>query len=247
MKFGSLRASAGRGWFLSLVVVMASASTSEAGFVLTAEAAGVQSTRVANTTTETFDGIVAGKYPSLTTAIGTISSPNVAIVPANSYGGAGGTGKYAAFGAQSGSSTALLTLTNAATYFGFWWSAADSQNQIDFLSGGKVVASFDPTTALNALGNDYFRNPNNGADGGEKFAYLNLFGINGSSFDQVRFSNLSQGTGFESDNWSVASTAFTRATSGTVIGGIPEPSSLLMVASGVVGVGALAVRRRRGR
>lgn len=228
-----------------------------AGFVLTANAAGSQSSTVANVTTENFDSFKAGRYQTLTTAVGTLTSPNMQIVSSDQYGGAGGQGNYFSIGAQSGATSATLLLNGAQAYFGFWWSAADHENKITFLSHGSVVAGFDASTAIGSLGSSYLGNPNgnpsNPPDAGEKFAYLNVIGTNGSTFDEVDFSNLSTGTGFESDNWSVRGTPLTPTYPGTPIGGltpaaVPEPSSLAMTTVGISAlVGLISARRKQGR
>ena len=220
----------------------------QAGYELTANAAGSQSSTVSGVTTETFDSIKAGNYTSLTTAVGTLCSPGLQIAAENQYGGAGGTGHYLAIGAESGQDLAVLTLNGPQAYFGFWWSAADVNNTIGFLSHGQVVAVFDPSTALAALGSAYYGNPNGGGDPGEKFAYLNFIGTAGTTFDQVVFANCNTSTGFESDNWSVRSSALNpNSIPGTVImpGAVPEPSSLALTASGLLALVGFARARRK--
>ena len=110
---------------------------------MTYEAPGVQSSAVAGVTTETFNSFGTGQYSSLETAFGTLStSASLAIVAADSYGGAGGTGNYMAFGAESGSGNPVtLTFKGPESYFGFWWSAADANNSVTFYSGSSALAS----------------------------------------------------------------------------------------------------------
>jgi hypothetical protein len=237
--------------FWSVVVVGLSTlggGRAEAGLILTANAAGSEASTVSGVTTENFDSLKAGRYTSLTTAVGTLSSPGLEVVSANQYGGAGGGGNYFAIGAESGQTSATLTLNGPQAYFGFWWSAADPMNQVELLSGGKVVASFDPASALGALGSAYYGN-SSGCDSGEKFAYLNFIGTGGTTFDQVEFLNSNTSTGFESDNWSVRSTPLNpNSYPGANLGNfpsVPEPSSLVLTASGVLAVVGFARRRRR--
>ena len=220
-----------------------------AGLVITAEAHGVQATTVAGVTTESFNAFTPGIYSTpLNTAIGQITSPGAAIVAHDQYGGAGGIFNYIAVGAQSHTTTMTLTLANPESYFGFWWSAADSQNSIAFYSGGSLLATFNPTTALGALSSDYLGNPN-GGDGGEKFAYLNIFGNNGTTIDKIVFNNQSTGSGFEADNFSIRASEVTPPPGNTpIVGGLtvatPEPSTM---AAAVVGgfIGVAALRRRK--
>ncbi len=234
------------GAFMSLMTV----ASAQAGIVLTAEAPGVQTTQVAGTTTENFNSFATGNYTTLTTAVGTITSPGLNIHSADVYGGAGGSGNYAAIGAQSGTLTATLTLQGPQSYFGFWWSAADAGNRIEFLSNGVEVAYFDPTSALGSLtSSNYYGNPNNRGDSGEKFAYLNVYGTAGTTFNQVIFSNTTTGSGFESDNWAVRAAAVTPPYSGMTISGgisvVPEPSSIVLAAIGAVGMVGVTRKKRQ--
>jgi PEP-CTERM motif len=202
---------------------------------LSVEAAGLQTSTVPGVTTETFNEFSTGQYSSLSTAVGTLTtSGSGAIVVADIFGGAGGTGNYFAVGAQSGSADPVtLTFSGPQSYFGLWWSAADANNTLTFLSGTTVLETFTTATAFAGLGSSYYGNPNNGGDTGEPFAYMNFNGVGGTTFTSVVFSNNNTtGTGFESDNWS--------------INAVPEPSSFVLSGTAAVIVG-LALRRRRAR
>ncbi len=185
---------------LGLGLLGTAGNRAEADLIVSYEAAGVQASTVSGVTTENFDEAPAGKYSNLngvSSAIGTFTSPGIAIVAANVYGGAGGSGNYFAIGAESGTTSATLTFNGAESYFGFWWSAADANNGVDFYSGGKLLGSFSAATALASLSSAYNGNPNSSQSGdtGEKFAYLDFTGTNGTTFDQVVFRNLSTGPG----------------------------------------------------
>ena len=226
------------------------AQPAKAGLILSVEAPKVQASSAAGLTRESFDSFTPGTYTSLPTAVGTLTSPGLAIVAANQYGGAGGTGNYFAIGAESGKTTASLALNGPQSYFGFWWSAADPLNNLQLYSKGNLLATFNPPVAIGALSSSYLGNPNSGADPGEKFAYLDFNATNGTTFDQVVFNNTNTSTGFEADNFAISSTAF--APPGTVINGgvttygaVPEPSSLVLAAlGGAIGLGATRLRRR---
>ena len=201
---------------------------------MTAEAATVQASTVPGVLTETFNEFSTGQYSSLTTAVGTLSTAgSLAIVAADIYGGAGGTGNYFAVGAQSGSADPVtLTFSGPQSYFGLWWSAGDVNNTLTFYSGAQrrdVVQHRQRTREVSPA--SYYGNPNNGGDTGEPFAYLNFNGTGGTTFTSVVFSNNgTTSTGFESDNFS--------------INGVPEPSSLILSGTAAL-IGGLALFRRR--
>lgn len=237
---------------LVVVSLMSATRDASAAVLLTAELPGVQTSQVSGVVTETFDSITAGVYSSLpTTSVGTFVG-TVAIPNAHGAGGAGGTGHFFAVGSWSGTSSATLLLNGPQSYFGFWWSAADPANIIDFYSGSTLVATFNPATALGSLTNPgYFGNPSMpGQYTNEKFAYLNVFGTNGTTFDKIVFTdtNISV-SGFEADNFSVRAAPVT--STGTPIGGIivtapdpvvPEPATL--AAFGLLSAGLIGCRRK---
>jgi hypothetical protein len=238
---------------LMLVAMTFASSRARAGYILTREAPGVQTSQVAGVVTESFDSFTsASSYTTLNTAVGTFTAPGLAVVAANQYGGAGGSGKFIGIGNWSGTTEATLTLDGAQAYFGFWWSAADPLNKIEFYSGATLVAFFDPVTALGDLTNPaYFGNPTPtyvGQNAVERYAYLNFIGTEGSTFDRVVFRNIPPETGFEADNFSVRTSPVT-ITPGLVISGgvktVPAPAGLVLASSAV---GAyLLVRRCQAR
>jgi PEP-CTERM motif len=237
----------------ALLLAIGVETRARAGLIVSVDNPGVQSSTVAGVTTETFNGFNPGNYSSLSTAVGTVTSASggkFAIVGADVYGGAGGSGSYFSVGAQSGSAApATLALIGAEAYFGFWWSAGDSYNQVSFYSGTQLLGSFDTSTLLGSLGPAYHGNPNGGGDNIDIYDYLNVIGTNGTTITSVVFANSGMtASGFESDNWSVSPTAPNPIPGTIIIGGIntPEPSSLTL--AGIAGaLGCLAYwRRRRG-
>ncbi len=233
-------------------------------FQVTVEAPRVQQSTLF-TTPDAYGatGVVVNNFDTASTgysgksyqsSIGKYSS--VDIVQADKYGGAGGTGNYLTVqpgkdGTPSGYTT-TLTLNTPERYFGLWWSAGDANNEMDFYSGNTLLQKFttaDVTNFISKQSNaqDYKGNPNQkfqGQDSTEPFAFLNFFADpNNTSltFDKIVFINNSSGTGFESDNHTVASSY--KTTSGTVISRVPEPNAALGLAM-IAGIGMLSQRRR---
>lgn len=191
-----------------------------------------------------FNSISAGYHtgPITLANIGTINSGF--IQTANEYGGAGGTGNY--FDVDKDTSgvptdtSSTLTLNSPESYFGMWWSAGDSYNSLTFyglVNGVETpIETFSTANVISYLQNTantsaYYGNPSGqfqGQDSGEPFAYLNFYAPQGLTFNEIVFSDPGN-TGFESDNWTVASSYTSIA--GTVL--TPEPSNtvgLLVIA-----------------
>ncbi len=213
-------------------------------FFLNYEASGVEHTTATFTTVgvETFDGRTSGA--SFTTDFGTggaiaATYSAVRINSADRYGGAGGAGKYAAafhttpYSLHFTADPALFPL--GVNYFGYWLSALDAGNQVAFYRAGVQVGALSPGDVLARIGGNrnYFGNPNpgyTGQNGAEPYAFINFYDKTGS-FDEVRFTQSTNGGGYESDNHTVG---FYTATGGT-----PEPATwaLFVAGFGLVGVG----------
>ncbi|MEH2407548.1 Npun_F0296 family exosortase-dependent surface protein [Nostoc sp.] len=251
MKSFLIKSAIASGVVLSLATLTRPAMASS--FTVSIENAGVQNAQLSNlvsSNVNTFTGQTAGYSANgFTSTIGTYD--NGLIKDANLYGGAGGAGQYFDVDTNNGSvkTVSTLTLKNAQSYFGLWWSAGDASNVLTFLSQGKVVQTIttaDVVSYIAGLANkaSYYGNPNStfaNQDSGEPFAFINFYDVAGT-FDQVQFTNVG-GTGFESDNHTVA-TSYNNITGNVVTKAVPESSSLLGVF--VIGfVGATSVLTRR--
>lgn len=163
-----------------------------------------------------------------------------------------------AIGASGSASTYQLSIAAAgvpgANYFGVWISALDAHNNLTIYDGTSVIAQFNSTVLLAALGscggavaNPYCGNPTpqfSGADSGELFAYVNVFDTSGLITNVVFSDN--GATGFETTNQAVAYLSNVQP-SGTVLETstpVPEPGTV-----GLLGfvLFAMGVVTRRGR
>ena len=212
---------------LVLTVFQAGAYTTD--MVLTyAESPGATNSSLPDTSVFTFNNYSNGTHVTnaVWTGVGTYNQ--LYVINANQYGGANGSA-YSVESAKTalgGVPTTTLTLNTSVAYFGFWWSAGDPNNFLSFYSGNNLVASFNTTNLFNALPSTYLGNPTagyKGLDATEKFAFLNFYGLNGTTFDSIVLSDPSTLSGFESDNHTVRGVAFGKDPNdvGTTLPGIP--------------------------
>ncbi len=211
-------------------------------FNVTVEAPGVQNTTATFSVSgvETFDGRPLGTHTFATDfgtgGVLTGTFTGVPVAPADEFGGAGGTGNYAALESDG---LFTLTLDQNLTYFGLWISALNATNTLSIYNGDMLVESFDPADliALVQTQPDYYGNPNPqflGADPTQPFAFVNFYDTDGS-FNRI----VVAGPGYESDNFTVG--LFTDQT-GTPVG-VPEPASLALLGTGLAGLGLVGRRK----
>lgn len=192
---------------------------------------------------ETFDAATTGTFSNYSASLGTYSGAGK-IHKAGVYGGADATNYLYV----QGSPGVTLTLDTAATYLGFWWSAGSGGNQVELLSGGESMFSFNTNDVVDFIKTNaddptaYYGNPNAsylGAVSHEPFAFINLF--SDMTFDSIVFS----GGNFESDNHTIAE-SYT-GLRGTNINPSPAPVPLPagVALLGTALSGLIAVRRRK--
>ena len=231
------------------------------------EAVGVQNTTATFSVggVETFESRPLG-FGGFTTDFGTggsitgTYSADTRILPADQYGGAGGTGQYPVTFSNTGYSLDLSsTLPHGVNYFGYWLSALDRGNQVTFYSKGRLLFTFDPSDVIAAVNShadaaNYYGNPNPSFlhnNSGEPYIFLDFFS-NDRPFDKVVFAENPQVGGYESDNHTVGH-FLTKGTGtdvplspGSFPGAVPEPATWALMLAGFGLVGG-AVRRREAR
>lgn len=227
----------------ALLPVNSNADTFSASYL----AAGVQTPNASNNY-NTFEPGVYNTAAKTTTFNGSsitgIYSGSFDLLSANLYGGAGGTGNFI-----STTGTYSLNLSSSANYFGLWFSALDSGNQLSFYKDSTLLYSFTPTAYQQLVGacpsssNAFCGNPTQtflGQDSGEQFAFLNFYDSNGT-FNKVTFIQTVAGAAFESDNHTVAIVSQAPLGSNIVT---PEPSSWVLALTGMLCIGGVVVTRR---
>ena len=248
-----------------VLAILGIANAKANGVLLTyAEDPGAQVSSLANTSYISFDNLSAGAHQNVVWAgVGTYD--NAYILNANQYGGAVGAGRYIVQSTSIGNPnqvpTTTLTLNTPSAYFGLWWSAGDPANKLSFYNGATLVASFTTASLVNVLPASYKGNPTPaflGKDAGEKFAFFNVYGEAGATWDSIVFTNTGA-SGFESDNHTTRVDAWgqlpgetgaepgvavmhVNGTTITAVVAVPETSTWVM---GFLALGAVAFMVRR--
>ncbi|MBX3642361.1 MAG: hypothetical protein KF720_04735 [Rubrivivax sp.] len=233
-------------------------STALAGFVVTIEAPGVVETTATFTPSgengtdikgvETFNSRPIQNNQTFQSNFGgaahgiTGDYKGVNVIAANQYGGAGGSpNQYAVAGLQNAVKSYSIEFNKDLTYFGYWLSALDAGNRVQFYLNGTNVFTFTPANVLALVGasGPYYGkplDPNQGQNQHEPYVFLNFFGEGGAAFDEIVFSQVEPVTaGYESDNHTVG---IWEKKSGTPVppSEIPLPSTLLLALSGLIAV-----------
>lgn len=173
---------------------------------------------------ETFDslpvGVTTGYYSTFGAGPSSSLKGTYDSLSIREYGTSGGVGAIGMFPTVWSSSPCTLTLTEfgpkGVNYFGYWLSAFDNGNKLQFYSNETIVFEFTATGVVALIGSrpEYYGNPNYTPREymTAPFAFLNFF-CNDCTFDKIRVVQVGSG-GHEFDHHTVG---YFQTSSGEVI------------------------------
>ncbi|NQX01676.1 hypothetical protein HQ447_13545 [bacterium] len=202
----------------------ASVATNYNMIITTAEGAGAFNSTLSGTSVQTFDNLLGINNNVVWEGVGTFDKLNV--IAANAYGGAPSAAMpkgtpYAVEGLGKVTTT-TLRLNQSSSYFGLYWSAGDSANNLKFYDQGVLVADFTTANLMNLLPTSYNGNPitqgnNVGVNKSERYGFINFMGDDNTSWDTIVFGN-NGSSGFEADNYTTRTTGWNPTEDGALPG-----------------------------
>ena len=223
--------------------------------------------------TETFSGpvqTITGTYHSSALNDDFTAGANDTVYPTISNGKYGGTnqGDYLSIGADKTHASTLQTislkLSSPVSYIGFSFYSGDANNSFSLYNGNTFLGTYTTGTLINTLNSTplkditgrtvdksgYYGEPGANFNTTEPYAYIDLFGVAGTTFDTIVFGQ-NTSAAFETDNVSILNSANPGGTlqpAGDFIAigaaQTPEPGTWVYL---VAGAGALAFLQGRRR
>ena len=132
----------------------------------------------------------------------------------------GDTSKYLSVPETGSGGNATVELDRKADYFGIYWGSMDIYNWIDFFDGGAFVGTVSGAQVADSNANGDWTDPGTNR-------YVNIIGL---TFDSFVLNSTQRA--FEVDNIAVAAAP------------VPEPATILLIGTGLFGIG-LAGRRKK--
>lgn len=206
-----------------LFALSAAVLPAQASVVVTyAESPNANTSSLSGTQLFDFNNLALGENKNVAwKGVGTFN--DLFIKSADAYGGATdaanpkGT-KYSLQGAGAPVVSSTLTLNEASSYFGMWWSAGDAQNVLEFYKGDTLVSLFTTANLMDPLPASYDGNPKDRSiNKTEPYAFINFIADEKTSWDRIVLHN-NNGSGFESDNYTSRVTAWNPLVDGALPG-----------------------------
>ena len=209
-------------WLLAGILLTAVSHGYASSLVTISESPTTFTSSLSGTSTYDFNSLKTGVNKNVGwSSVGTFDQ--LYVIPADQYGGAPSAtqpkgSNYSVQGIGSPVKATTLTLNTPSSYFGFFWSAGDASNMLQFYKGNTLVGEFTTKSLLSNLPADYYGNPINRAQNkGEPYAFINFYADQSTQWDKIVLTN-SSSSGFESDNYTSRVQAWTAKADGAITG-----------------------------